>query len=401
MALAIAAGLWILAAWLLWRTEVPADLRLPDLAASEEFSGSELDETASYARVPRALWIGSTLLQLAVLAALAWRGPRLARRLPGGAARRAVVLLLCVLAVIWLARLPFAAVGHWWRRRHGLSRQGYLDWLTAPWLELVASVAMLCLALLVAMALARRLGSRWWLAGGALLAAFGAGVVLAQPLVLAPRLDPLRDRQLTAEIQGLARGLGLGSVDVEVKDASERTTTANAEVAGIGPTRRVVLWDTLLDGRFTPGEIRFVAAHELAHVARRHLWKGLAWFALLALPCAYVLARVTERQGGMGQPAAVPLAVLTVVALELALLPFANALSRRYEAEADWVALEATEDPAAARRLLRRFSRTSLAQPEPPTWSYALRSTHPSLLERIAMAEAWAARKSPGSRAGS
>jgi STE24 endopeptidase len=153
-----------------------------------------------------------------------------------------------------------------------------------------------------------------------------------------------------------------------------------------------VFWDTLLDGRFTPGEIRFIAAHELGHVARRHLWKGLAWFALLALPGVYVLAEVTRRRGGITEPTAVPLAVLTVVALQLLLLPATNAISRRYEAEADWVALEATRDPAAARRLLRRFSETSLSQPEPPRWAYVLRSTHPSLLERLALADAWSAR---------
>jgi STE24 endopeptidase len=390
LALAAAAALWLVLAALLWRTDVPADLRLPELRGADVFSAAELERTADYARVSRALWIGATIAQLAVLAALGWRGPALARRLRGRLAVRALLLLLLVLAAAWLARLPFAAVGHWWRRRHGLSRQGYVDWLTAPWAERAATVALLGLALVTAIALARRFGSRWWLPGGALLAVFGTAAVLAQPLVLAPRLDPLRDRALTADIRSLARGLGLGEVDVEVKDASERTTTANAEVAGIGPTRRVVLWDTLLDGRFTSGEIRFVAAHEIAHVARRHLWKGLAWFALLALPCVYVLARVTDRRGGIAQPAAVPLAALTVVLLELALLPGANAISRRYEAEADWVALEATRDPASARGLLRRFSQTSLAAPEPPAWSYALRSTHPSLLERIAMADAWA-----------
>jgi STE24 endopeptidase len=98
----------------------------------------------------------------------------------------------------------------------------------------------------------------------------------------------------------------------------------------------------------------------------------------------------------------VPLAVLTVIVLQLALLPLANAISRRYEAEADWLALEATGDPEAARRLERRFSETSLADPDPPTWSYVLRSTHPSLLERIAMARAWEARRRPvESQAGS
>jgi STE24 endopeptidase len=395
-ALAAGGALSVLAAALLWRTEVPADLRLADIDPAEEFSSRQIAETADYARVLRWLWVGSTLAQLAALVVLTWHARRLAARLSRVPIHAGFPLLVVVLAVLWLVRLPFRATAHWWRRKHDISRQGYLDWLTAPWLELLTTAALLWLGLLIAMALARRLGPRWWIAAGPLLALLGAGVILAQPLLLAPRLDPLEDRRLTTEIQELAGGLGVGAVEVDVKDASERTTTPNAEVAGIGPTRRVVLWDTLLDGRFTAGEIRFIAAHELGHVARRHLWKGLGWFALLALPGVYVLAEVTRRRGGIREPAAVPLAVLTVVVLQLALLPATSAISRRYEAEADWVALEVTESPAAARRLLRRFSETSLSQPEPPPWAYALRSTHPSLLERIAMADAWARRRLRG-----
>jgi STE24 endopeptidase len=391
-ALGAGAALWLLAASLLWRTQVPADLRLPALEPRSEFSRAHLDATADYARVARALWVASNLVQLAVLGLLVWLGPRLAARVPGGRLRRGLTLLVIVLTTVWLARLPVRAVSHWWRRRHGLSDQGYFDWLTDPWLELAASAGIACVALAAAMLLARRFGRRWWLAGAPVLAVVGAAVVLIQPLVDTPRLEPLRNPKLAAEIRGLAREIGVGKVDVDVKDASERTTTANAEVTGIGPTRRVVLWDTLLDGRFTPGEIRFIAAHELAHVARRHVWKGVAWFALLVVPCAYVLAEVTRRRGGISEPAAVPLAVLTVVALQLALLPLANLISRRYEAEADWVALEATRDPGSMRRLMRRFSETSLAQPDPPTWAYLLRSNHPSLLERIAMADAWGSR---------
>jgi STE24 endopeptidase len=392
-ALAVGAGvaLWLVGASLLWRTAVPEGLRLEPLDAARLFPAEDLRRSAEYARLPRLLWITSTAVQLAVLGALAALGPRLAGRLRGGAIRRGLLLLALVLAALWLARLPFGATGHWWRRRHGLSRQGYLDWLVAPWLELAAAALVAAVALVCAMLLARRLGRRWWLAGAPALAVLGAATVLVQPLVLAPRLDPLGDRALAADIRRLGRIEGVGPLPVDVKRASERTTIPNAEVAGIGPTRRVVLWDTLLDGRFSRAEIRFVAAHELAHVGRRHLWKGLAWLALLAPPAVWIVAAVAQRRGGIAEPAVVPLAALAVVAVEVALLPFANEISRRYEAEADWVALEATRDPVAARGVFRRFVETSLAQPDPPAWSRAVRGTHPTLLERIEMADAWVA----------
>lgn len=368
--------MWVAAAWLVWRTQVPGDLA----AAPVEVRAPEAE---GYARVARLLWVGRTVTELALLACLAALGPRLALTL-----RYGVVVCLAVLAALWLARLPWGAAAHWWRRRHGLSTQGYGAWAVDPWLELLAGAAVACAALAVGMLLARRLGARWWLAGGPLLAAVGAAVVLLQPLVMAPRLEPLRDPALAAEIRLLGARLGVRPRDVVVKDAAARTTRINAEVAGYGPTRRVILWDTLLDGRATDAEIRFIAAHELAHVARRHVWKGVAWFALLAVPIAFVLARATRPRGGLGEPAAVPLAVLAAVAVQLALLPLANAVSRRYEAEADWVALQATRDPAGATALFRRFAAANLADPSPPAWARVLLSTHPSLEERIGLVQA-------------
>jgi STE24 endopeptidase len=88
----------------------------------------------------------------------------------------------------------------------------------------------------------------------------------------------------------------------------------------------------------------------------------------------------------------VPLALLVVALVQLALLPLTNAISRRYEAEADWVAVETTRDPAAARGLFAGFARTSLQQPDPPAWAHVLLDDHPTLLQRVEQAEAWRAR---------
>jgi STE24 endopeptidase len=386
-AAAVVAG--AVAAWLLWRTQVPGDLPLPPVRV-------QADRAEEYSRLPRLLWAGRAGTDLLLLVGLAAAGPWLARRL-----RLGVAVLLTVLAALWLVHLPFGLVLHWWQRRYGLTTQSYLAWLVDPWLELLAGAVVASVALALGMLLARRLGRRWWLAGGPTLAMLGAAAILLQPLVMEPRLEPLRDRALAAEIMSLGTRLGVRPRDVSVKDAAGRTTRINAEVVGYGPTRKVVLWDTLLDGRVPAAEIRFIAAHELAHVARRHVWKGVAWFALLATPIVLLVAEGTRRRGGLGDPAAVPVAVLVLVAVQLALLPFANAVSRRYEAEADWVALQVTRDPLAARGLFERFATTNLASPSPPTWSYVLLATHPSLDERIGMAQAWARLSRRASQAGS
>jgi STE24 endopeptidase len=174
---------------------------------------------------------------------------------------------------------------------------------------------------------------------------------------------------------------------------SEQTSQANAFTFGIGPSRRVVLWDTLLDGRFTEREVDVVLAHEIGHHSSDHIAKAIGWFALFALPGALLLMHATRRLGGMGSPEAVPLALLVAAAWTLVTMPAQNLVSRRDEAEADWKALQATRDPEAARGLFREFAATSLGDPSPPTWAYLLLETHPTLEQRVAMANAWAARQ--------
>jgi STE24 endopeptidase len=386
---------WAVAAALLWRTALPDEVARPALSATALFPAPLLERTEDYARGARLLWLAGVLVQLAVLAALVPLGPRLAARLRGPALARGVQLLVLVVVATWLARLPVAVAAHWWRRRYDLSEAGYLDRLLLdPWLELIGSVVVAAVALGAGMLLARRLGRRWWLAGAPALVAVGAAVVLLQPLLLAPNLDPVRDPRLAADVRALGSEVGVTVDRVRVRRASERTTRVNAEVYGFGATRTVVLWDTLLDGRYARPEIRFLAAHELAHVEARHVWKGLGWLVLLAVPAVWLLARVVR----LDDPGQVPRAVLAVVAIQLALLPLVNAVSRRYEAEADWLAVRATDEPDAAEATFRRLVRTNLSQPDPPSWARVLLGSHPSVLERIETARA---ARSSAPRAGS
>jgi STE24 endopeptidase len=317
-----------------------------------------------------------------------------------GRIRTGVALGALAACTVWLALLPLAGVGHWWRRRYGLSHQGYAGWLRDQAVSLLVMAVLVAIAVAVLMALAIWLGRSWWIAGGPALALAGTVLILAYPLVVQPLFNdfrPLPDRELAAKIEQLAREEGVTVKSVEVSDASRQTTAPNAYVAGIGPTRRVVLFDTLLDGRFTEPEILSVAAHELGHVGRRHLWKGLGWFALIVVPCTFIVAQVTERRGGLSEPAAVPLGLAVAFALFVLTLPLSNVVSRRYEAEADWIALRTTEDPAAFIGVEQEFVRSGLTDPTPPSLYSFWFATHPSPLERIAMAEAFNARPRGGS----
>jgi STE24 endopeptidase len=135
-----------------------------------------------------------------------------------------------------------------------------------------------------------------------------------------------------------------------------------------------------------------VVAHELGHVARDHIWKSAGWDGLFLIPETFLISLLVRRRGGMGEPAAVPLAVFAFVAIGLVALPARNVISRHMESEADWLALQTTKDPKDAKNLFKTFVPTALSNPNPPTWEYLFLENHPTIDQRIAMVETWQTR---------
>ena len=327
---------------------------------------------------------------LGVLALYARYGIRFARESAAGRIGTGMMLGMIGLALVWLSQVPFRLVEVWWSRRYDQTDSGYVETLFANWWALGAEFLFISFALAVVMALAGKFPQRWWIGAAPVFVGLGALFAFIFPY-LSPT-EPLADRQLAAAARAYATEQGTEPVPVRVEDVSDFTNAPNAYAAGFGPTRRIVFWSTMLDGRFADGEVRVVLAHEIAHHSRRHIPEGLAWYALFALPGAWLIAVATRRRGGMANPAAVPLSLLVLVALNLLSLPLYNAISRHMEAEADWVAHETVEDPAAASALFANFTIESLNDPDPPGWSYLLFDSHPSVKKRIAMAQAWAER---------
>ena len=385
------AAAWVVSAVLLWQSAVPDDLHLPHLDLARYFEAADLARAARYERVVRWEWLVSQLVLLAVLAVYARYGTRLMKESAAGPIGTGMVLGMLGLAIAWLVQVPFDVFDLWWQRRHDLSKVSYWEQVFGGWFTLGAEFLFVCFALLVVMALARWIGRWWWLAAAPVFVGLAAlFLFLSSYLITDSR--PLADPGLRAAARTYAKEQGLDPIPVRVEEVHELTTAPNAEAVGLGPSRRVFLWDTLLDGRFTDAQVRVVLAHELGHHSRHHLPKGIAWYALLAFPGAWLISLAVRQRGGMGEPEAVPLSLLVLVGLQLVALPFVNVVTRHVEAEADWVALETTRDPAAAEGLFERFATTALAQPSPPTWSYLLFESHPTLEQRIAMAEAWKAR---------
>jgi STE24 endopeptidase len=391
-ALAFAALVWAFAGSILWRTKVPADLAMPSLDEVSVFGARLVQRARDYERFVAVDWILGTLAGLVALLWMVRRGPRLAAGLGLGRVNAGIVTGAVTLTVVWAVSLPFGLAHDWWQRRHGLSTQPYAASLALAWGALLLTTLVGFGALAVVLLLAKQVGGWWWVAATPPLVGVFVVLQLLAPYVLSYDAHSLRDPRLRAEVRTLEEREGAGHPEVLEQKVSGTTAEANAYAVGIGPTERVVFWDTLLDGRFSNREVRFVAGHELAHLARDHIAKSVAWFALFVVPILAATALVTQRRGGLLEAGAVPLALLVITAAQLAALPLQNAISRRYEAEADWVGLSATRDPAAARGLFQRFARTSLQDPSPPWWIHLLLDDHPPLLARAEQAAAWRAR---------
>jgi STE24 endopeptidase len=366
------------------------------------FSAAQIERAEDFRDTQRLLGLAGIAVSGAALAVLAWRPPRrlpaaLARRpvLGGAAAGAGISLLLVVVG------LPIAAWRHDRAFDVGLSTQTW-----GPWLGDVAKSAGIGAALAgaggaVALALVRRFPRRWWIPGSGVVVAFGVVTIWLWPVVVDPLFndfEPLPEGRLRSDVLELARRADVKVGEVFRVDASRRTTAVNAYVGGIGPTKRVVLYDNLIDD-LPPEQVRQVVAHELGHQKHRDLYRGLLWLALVAPAGVYLVQRLAEafgRREGLGVPgrkagpAALPAIALAVSLVSLALGSASNVLSRQVEARADAFSLDLTRNPAAHIALERELAERNVADPDPPALLHALFGTHPTTIERIGIGEAWA-----------
>jgi len=395
VAVAAAVAGWLVGAYFLWQSVIPDGLRLPDVQETSLFPTSTLSEAETYERFVRWDFVVVQLVVLAVVAVYARIGPKFVRESAAGPIGTGMLLAMLGLGLVWLLQLPFGLAELWWQRRHDVTDASYGEWIVSGWFGLGGEFLFICLAMLIVVGLAQVVGDWWWLPGSFAFVGLALLFTFVFPYLI-PGQKSLHRPALAAAASSYEQQLGLDDIPIKVQDVSGETTLPNAEAVGLGPTRRVVLWSTILRPPFTLDEQKVVVAHELGHHARKHLWKSVGWYALFAIPGAFVISRVTRRRGGMRNPEAVPLGLLTLIVLSILATPLLNVITRHMEAEADWVALTLTQDPRDAEGLFKQFTYAAHADPDPPTWSYVLMETHPTGLQRIEMARAWQAREEAG-----
>jgi STE24 endopeptidase len=376
------------------------------MATGFAFSADEVERARRYHRPLYLVLLLDVALAAGVLAVLAWSaaGDRLFSAVdslsPVAAAAAYAALVVTCSSVV---RTPLALWGGWWRERSwGFSTQSAGAWLVDRGQGLAVSIVLAAGAWAAAVALARAFPGWWALPAGVALGLAVLFLSFVAPVVLEPlfnRFGPLEDEGLAADLRGLSERAGVPVRDVLVADASRRTTKVNAYVSGLGGTRRVVLFDTLL-AAVDPGAVRVVVAHELGHRRERHVAKLTLLAMIGAAGAVAVLWAVLGTR--VADPQTLPEALLLLIALELAALPAGSWLSRRFERAADRSSLELTRDPDGFARAHAELARRNLSDLEPPRVAYVLLFSHPTPPERLALGRAWVAAhpgvQSPGSR---
>ncbi|MEU2350872.1 M48 family metallopeptidase [Modestobacter sp. NPDC049651] len=370
------------------------------------FTPEQTARAEAFASALRPASLANTVISLVVagLLGLTRAGSSLARRLArplgGGWGWQVLLGVLALTLVGRLATLPLSVYGGVIRHRYGLSTSSWGLWARDVATNTGIDAAVSALVVLLLVLLVRRAPRTWWAwASGAAAVLVVIGSFL-YPVVIEPafnRFEPLPAGQLRTDLFALAERSGTPVQEVLVADASRRTTALNAYVSGFGSSRRIVVYDNLLD-ELPDDEIESIVAHELGHVAADDVLVGTLIGALGAAAGVAFLGWLLQltpllRRAGVespGDPAVVGLVLFLVGAATLVSTPVQGVYSRHIEARADRHALDLTRDPDAFIAVQRRLGTANLSDPSPPgvwQWFYG---THPTTPQRIAFALDWA-----------
>lgn len=388
----------MVAGWLLAPGGAGYSFSVPD--ASAFFSVTRLDEIDSYRSQTRLAAVASLVAGIGVLALLAiWRGPlfrsfldRLDRRPVLGAGALGVFLSLAV----GIAALPFSWLTFNRGRDLGLFTQDWTGWLSDQLLAALIGALIAGIGAILVIFFWRRFRNWFWLPTSALIALYALVTVWLWPVLVAPLFNdftPLEDGPVRSQIEWVADESGVDVGGIYVVDASRRSRALNAYVNGIGSTKRVVIYDNVIND-LDREELSSLIAHELGHVKSNDIYRGLA-FALLVIPLGVLFVQLATvglarwRDDDLDGPAVIPaLALFATLAVLVIGVP-GNVLSRNIEAHADRFALDTTGDPVGLVGLQRKLTLTNLSDPDPPAAFQFIFATHPSTMQRIGAAEAY------------
>ena len=382
------------------------------------------DKSARYHRLKRQASLTSLLWAVVLLGGLTWSGGSvflrslaeslttyvsahigsgLSPHAASGFSRALVVVVYVALLMLVsdLGGLPLAFyAGFLLERRYGLSTERVSAWVRDQAKSFVIGLLLASAAAVIVYQMIAWSPGRWWLPAGLVFAGLIIGLTQVAPVVLLPlfyRIKPLEKDLLRARLLALAERAGARVLGAYEWGLSDKTKKANAALAGLGATRRILVSDTML-AEYSDEEIEVVLAHELAHHVHGDIWRGIVLESVLIVGGFYVAARVLESLApafhlrDVADAAGLPLLLLAAGAVSLVAAPARHAMSRAYERRADRFALALTRNPDAFISAMRRLGAQNLAEDHPSKLVQWLFYSHPPLRERIAAAEAFSSR---------
>jgi STE24 endopeptidase len=364
------------------------------------------DKATRYHRLKRQSDLASMLWSVLLLGGLAATGGSARLRdaaaalAPASAPAFATVLWFIVLLSILheIAAVPLAFYsGFFLERRYGLSKETLRSWLADQAKAFGIALVVGVTAGELVYGFIRLSPDRWWLAAGITFSLLIVGLTNLAPVLLLPvfyTLKPLEREALKARLIALAERAGARVLGAYEWGLGEKTMKANAALAGLGSTRRILVSDTML-AEFSDEEIEVVLAHEIAHHVHGDIWKGIAFESALIVAGFYLASQVLHAAAGpiglrgVSDVAGLPLLLLAAGAVSLVMVPAAHAMSRAFERKADRFALDLTRNPAAFISAMRRLSAQNLAEEHPSRIVQWLFYSHPPVKDRISAAQSF------------
>lgn len=382
----------VFSALYLWFSVFPGRIN-PD--ATKYFSLEHVNQARHYSRVLRVVFISSMLFQGAFLIWLAFSGRAGTltcwfQRAAGGNYWGSVVLYsLGIWVFMALLNFPFVVFSsYYWQRRWGFSTQSLGDW----WLDYFKGVGIDLVLFLAGVVLLFWIMGRWpriwWLTGAVFFSLWLVIQTYLWPVVVSPlfnRFEPVQDPAIISMVLELSRKAEIPIDQALVMDASRRTTKSNAYFTGLGRTKRIVLYDTLL-ANYPLDEVKAVVAHEIAHWRQGHIIQGLSWGALglfTSWGFLFILLRQTLPLATRNSPQILPMVLLYMLLVSFISTPVESHISRGMEEEADRVAVALTGDIPAAVRLQVNLAGKNLSDVSPAAFIHWFSYSHPPAVARI------------------
>lgn len=301
-----------------------------------------------------------------------------------------------LLGIKWVIDLPLDYYGHLLARRYGISVQRAAGWMADEAKGFAVGLLLNGAGALLILRLWERMPQTWYLWTALIIALLTILLTYLAPVLIAPlfhKYAPLGEGELTDRLLSLSQRAGVSVRGVFVSDVSRKSTALNASLSGLGATRRIVLFDTLVQ-TCSPEEVEVVLAHEMGHHIYHHITK-MTFMSTLFIGGTFLLAGLVVEPvslalglGGLA-PAALPLVLLLLLGIGLPMMPVFMAISRQWERDCDRFALKLTGNPPAFISAFEKLADRNLADLDPPRWVYYFLMSHPPIPERIAMAEGW------------